>query len=332
MKTWSAPIRDAFHAVGVSQANRMRLPHLAVQFDMIADGVVRLGSRLRSAGRLDLHLEPLAVPSGRLAYAHLSAWPALQNELALRGVLADGPSLEGNGAAPRSTSRNRARPSLLHWRLLFDPSEVGPGARTGGRRTPAQRHRNWPRRLVACAWRASIIWPDKGRRSTPGRRSWRILPRPVKLVAGPHFRSRQGDPVPSRTVSQQRFVPHCWMPRSTSMSGGRLRRSSLLISTQRWRRTGWSSVLGRELPPCLTQRLIERLVLSVSEALSRHGVAARYGAQVDELTPMMVHQLMRESNDLFVSEDYELIFFAHGRGELGPRNRRPCAAPLTSSS
>ena len=124
-------IRDAFHAVGVSQANRMRLPHLAVQFDMIADGVVRLGSRLRSAGRLDLHLEPLAVPSGRLAYAHLSAWPALQDEFALRGVLADGPSLEGNGAAPRSTSRNRARPSLLHWRLLFDPSEVGPGAPEG---------------------------------------------------------------------------------------------------------------------------------------------------------------------------------------------------------
>ena len=221
----------------------MRLPHLAVQFDIIADGVVRLGSRLRSAGRLDLHLEPLAVPSGRLAYAHLSAWPALQNELALRGVLADGPSLEGNGAAPRSTSRNRARPSLLHWRLLFDPSEVGPGAGGTSERPPTP-SRLAGRRLVACAWRASIIWPVKGRRSTPGRRSWRILPRPVKLVAGPHFRSRQGNCVPCRTVSQQRFVPHCWMPRSTS-SGGRLRRSSLLISTQRWRRTGWSSVLGR---------------------------------------------------------------------------------------
>ena len=43
-------MRDAFHAVAVRQANRVRLPHLAVQFDLISDAFLGLAAGCAAFG------------------------------------------------------------------------------------------------------------------------------------------------------------------------------------------------------------------------------------------------------------------------------------------
>jgi hypothetical protein len=64
----------------------MGIPHIAAQFALMGEHLVRIKSTLSRANSLVIPALSLAVPSGRLGYVHLAAWRLLQAELAQPGA------------------------------------------------------------------------------------------------------------------------------------------------------------------------------------------------------------------------------------------------------
>jgi hypothetical protein len=113
-------LRDAFATAAKTHARAMGIPYVAVQFALMGEHLVRIKSSLSRANSLVIPVLSLAVPSGRLGYVHLAAWPLLQAELARRGVDAEGPALT---VRPSATPLRRRSPRLRA-RLYFDPCDV----------------------------------------------------------------------------------------------------------------------------------------------------------------------------------------------------------------
>lgn len=112
-------LRDAFATAAKAHARAMGIPCIAVQFALMGEHLVRIKSSLSRANSLVIPVLSLAVPSGRLGYVHVAAWPLLQAELARRGVDAEGPALTARPATPL-----RRRSPGLRARLYFDPGDV----------------------------------------------------------------------------------------------------------------------------------------------------------------------------------------------------------------
>jgi hypothetical protein len=297
-------LRDAFATAAKAHARAMEIPYIAVQFALMGENLVRIKSSLSRATSVAIPVLSLAVPSGRLGYVHLAAWPLLQAELRRRGIHAEGPALSARSPAlPRRPGTARMRV-----RLFFDPRDVRQALpETWGDDPPATALelgrverggitmagidylRSTGRTVYA--WSATLS--DSSQACEVGGRppfelfhvQLKTLPPPNSLV--PMFRAAclaAADEVVGRHGAEQVAGDlHFTMVENAAFIRPGARASSLLNASA-----------------------YERFLAALTVALTKRGMAVRFDADVADLSDTLVRQTMLESDAYVLHEDCEL--------------------------
>jgi hypothetical protein len=297
-------LRDAFATTAKAHARAMGIPYIAVQFALMGEHLVRIKSSLSRASSLAIPVLSLAVPSGRLGYVHLAAWPLLQAELARRGVDAEGPALTAR--APATPLRRRS--PHLRARLYFDPSDVRqappeswgdePPAtalelghlETGGITMAGIDYLRSTGRTVY-AWSATMSDPSKACEAG-GRPPFGLfhvrgkpLPPPDRLVA--MFRASCLAAV-DEVVGRQRAEQIAGDFRFTMVEDAAFIRP------------------GAQASRLLNSNAYERFLGALATSLSKRGMAVRFDGDMADLSDALIRQTFVESDAYVLHEDCEL--------------------------
>jgi hypothetical protein len=297
-------LKDTFATVAEPHARAMELPFLAVQFSLTAQMMTRLKGDLLRSYQLTFPVEPLGVPSGRLGYAHLAAWPALRAALARRGVVADGPLV----AAAPGPSDSRSRLPRLRAHLYFEPSDVGvarpiswgdhppPTAVELGRAGPTgvtmagiDYARSQGRTIRA--WWATL--PDARQACEAGGRP------PVSIV---HLRQKR---LPVGFVDLLLSA----IREAAATTAGPQAMASLTSDLRiTMVENGVFVRPGQQVATAVNTATYERFLQALARELSRRGVPVRADVELRDLGTAVLRQVLLEADAYFLSQDCELVF------------------------